>query len=132
MKGGNTEIIRILDQNEVNKWQYNYFLKSTIVFHRNDIFDWLFENSSNIQFYDDLFQTAIENGNGHAISKVYENIELKKSYKRNLISMIADACKNGFYKIVHFLSNWIPFENFFDPLKKTLKEQYFGNTLLHI
>ena len=126
VQGGNYEIIRILDQNKGYKDDCFNSMKSAIVYHRNDIFDWLLENSSDTEFFH-LVATAIENGNGHAISKIYENVKLEYINMRSLIYTIARACENGFYKIVHFLSNWISFDIFFDPLKKTFENHYFGN-----
>lgn len=121
VQGGNTEIIHILDQNN-NELKKNgsEFIKSAICYHRNDIFDWLIENSSkSFTDFNELLNIALMNGNAHVVSKVIENgMNLNCIEFHNLSKIIEYACSNGFYKILLYLSKLVSFSDFFDPKNK--------------
>lgn len=107
VQGGNNEIIHILDQdnNDFKRKDLNS-IKSAIRYHRNDIFDWLFENSStSFTNFEELLKIAILNGNAHVISKVIESgINLSCIDFEDLFRIIKYVCSKGFYKILLYLS----------------------------
>lgn len=128
IRGGNSEIIHILDQNKDNfkKPKMQFFrpqkkdqtITTAVQCHHNDIFDWLIDNSDDKPSFIDIFQVAISAGNVHVISKVIENgFIISHIDHNNLEQIICSACENGLYRILLFISKLVSFSNLFDPIK---------------
>lgn len=111
VKGGNTEIIKIIDQKLTEEnYQKNTDIRDdlniilpTIVMHRNDLFDWIFEKlfvskGKLGKEMNNLAEASAFNGNLHAlIELVDKGIDISNN------KAISISAKNGFYKLTQFL-----------------------------
>ncbi|KAK8837430.1 hypothetical protein M9Y10_036425 [Tritrichomonas musculus] len=133
IQGSNTEIIHILDQNKDKfvktnkKGQIGYLsqsdksmakaIETSIRMHKNDIFDWIFENQNDFNSDYDylcLLRIAVTNGNTHAISQIIVNVLNLRSQPLLLTEIIEKACLNGFFKILSYFSLLVSFDSLFN------------------
>lgn len=136
--GGNVEIIRIVDQNKDNivfqptKKFYSSQLfnmnnnpkidvfREAIKKHENDIFDWLLDQNSFESEKDliTLFKISISSGNTYAMMEILRKFSnLNKLENEEIYKIIQEACSNGFYSILVFLTQLIQFSDLVDPTK---------------
>lgn len=139
--GGNSEIIRAVDQNDppmynsntaqfgnfnnglqqffsfsdlrnsayivYNNRYYSNIVAPAIMNHRNDLFDWIFENKrdivSSISMLD-IAYIAVQNGNAHALTQCIDvGLEANSSNANFVMSLFNEACRDGFYRILQLL-----------------------------
>lgn len=98
---------------------------SAIVYHRNDVFDWLFENTDYLQpnqSLDDFLNDATCNLNAHVISRIVETtFNIKKVDYSKIIKF---ACSNGFYRLLLYMSKLNNLNDYFNPSISELKYRY--------
>lgn len=105
LSGGNTEIIKIVDQRSTDlqsELSDDKTIKPAIVIHRNDLFDWIFENrfvnkKIDRDLLDYIAVISADNGNAHSLIEVIDKgLEIT-------CNIISDAAKNGFYQLTQLL-----------------------------
>lgn len=118
--GGNTEIIRILDQKGHNSHldfsndkfdeYFNYLqdpILCAIVTHQNNLFDWLLENDDSNNNSLNRIYFSIKNGNIHSftsfIDKGFVDSVLNSEYLEINEMPLKTASKEGFYRYMLFL-----------------------------
>lgn len=143
--GGNTEIIRIVYQNITLK-NDNYDKKniiSTIQMHRNNLFDWIFEqrylDKSTNELLMDLVICSAENGNAHSLIELIErglSFDFFNQQKtgwdyyqnRNIFkNAIESSAKNGFYIVTELFYDIIKEKNELFIIKNITPYSEFGN-----
>ena len=119
IQSGNTEIIEIVDkefsklekeqEKSINKKNSNNnpyitIINQSISMHKNELFDWLFEQKFGGQNGIDLSKIAMNsamNGNAHSLIKIIDNgFDLTSN---NSTELINELSKNGFYKLLQLI-----------------------------
>ncbi|KAK8837461.1 hypothetical protein M9Y10_036458 [Tritrichomonas musculus] len=127
-RGGNyvTKIVNGKAIYIANYSNVNLIIRSTIIMHRNDLFDWLFDKKfvskgklgnelNNIGF------ASVENGNAHSLIEVID-----KGFDISSQNIVLTAAQNGFYKLTQLLLSMID-----QDVKKSIINSFSTNSLLN-
>lgn len=99
VRGGNTEIIRLLEQNGVNSSKED--IQSAIMFHQDDIFDWLIERFPEL-INKDTLTMCVSDEYLHGLS-LFDETHFN-------MDGLPISCTNGFYEVANFLIPAVDFE----------------------
>lgn len=124
--GGNIEIIKIIDQqNMLPCSKMSEAILCAVKKHKDDLFDWIFEqkyNGNNTIQLDILIEASI-NGNIHSVASIIDKgFDFFDLNENKCKSIIENASKNGFYKFLQFV---------FIFTKEVIEKKCFNKSLIY-